>query len=281
MAANVFSMEAVTWLSSAMVDQGKYDIRIEAAMAKMYCSETAWKIIDDALQIRGGRGYEKAESLKGRGEKPIPIERMMRDSRINRIIEGTTDIMHLFLAREALDPHMEVAGELLLKHIPLGQKVRAGIKMANFYLKWYPNQWINTSAFSSYTEFHPKLARHMKYVERTSHQLARSIFHAMGMYQNTLERRQIMLSRFVDIGTELFVISATCSYANNMANKDSDAMEPIHLANYFCKQSRRRIEQYFSDVSDNDDSQANKISKDFLNGKYKWMEEGIIKCIED
>jgi len=281
MAANLFSMEAVTWLTSAMVDQGKYDIRIEAAMAKMYCSEVAWQIIDDALQIRGGRGYERAESLKSRGEKPFPIERMMRDSRINRIIEGTTDIMHLFLAREALDPHMEIAGELMLKHIPLGKKVRAGIKMANFYLKWYPRQWVNTSAFSSYSEFHPKLARHMKYVERTSHQLARTIFHAMGMYQNTLERRQIMLSRFVDIGTELFAISATCSYANNMIKKVPDVIEPIHLANYFCKQSRRRVEQHFADVSDNDDRQANKIAKDVLKGKYKWLEEGIIRCVED
>ncbi len=281
MAATLFSMEAVTWLTSAMVDEAKFDIRIEAAMAKMYCSEAAWKMIDDTLQIRGGRGYEKAQSLKGRGEKPIPVERMMRDCRINRIIEGTTDIMHLFLAREALDPHMEVAGELMLKHIPLGQKMKAGVKMANFYLKWYPNQWVNSSPFASYAEFHPKLARHMRYVERTSHHLARSIFHAMGMYQNTLERRQMILGRFVDIGTELFAIAATCSYAQKLMEEKNPDKDPMQLANFFSKQSRRRIEQLFADVSDNDDSQANKIAKDFLNGQYKWMEQDIIRCIED
>jgi alkylation response protein AidB-like acyl-CoA dehydrogenase len=276
-----FSIDAVTWLTSAMVDEGKYDIRIEAAMAKMYCSEAAWKIIDETLQIRGGRGYEKATSLKARGEKAFPVERMMRDCRINRIIEGTTDIMHLFLAREALDPHMELAGELMLKHIPLGQKIRAGVKMANFYLKWYPNQWINTSAFSHFSEFPPQLAKHMSYVERTSHQLARNIFHAMGMYQNTLERKQMLLGRFVEIGTELFVMSATCSYAKMLSEKKRGDSEPIHLANFFCKESRQRVEKHFEELTTNHDAQANQIAKDFLKDKYTWMEEGIIPCVDE
>ncbi len=281
MASTQFAMESVTWLASAMADQGGYDIRIEAAMAKMFCSEAAWKMIDETMQIRGGRGYETAESLRGRGEKAIPTERMMRDCRINRIIEGTTEIMHLFLAREAMDPHMQVAAEIVLKHIPIGRKIKAGLKMANFYSKWYPSQWVNTSLFPSYNEFGPKLSRHMNYVERTSHQLARSIFHAMGMYQNTLERKQAMLARMVDIGTELFAMAATCARAKMLTEKDPKNPHPVHLANFFCKESRRRIEILFAGISDNDDRQANKIAKSLMAGEYKWMENDIIRLYED
>ena len=281
MTATQFAMESVTWLASAMADRGGYDIRIEAAMAKLFCSESAWKMIDDTLQIRGGRGYERAESLRDRGEKAVPVERMMRDHRINRIIEGTTDIMHLFLAREALDPHMEVAAEVLLKHIPMGRRIRAGIHMAEFYSIWFPKQWINTSVFHTYSEFGPKLSGHMSFVERTSHKLARDIFISMGMYQNSLERRQMILARYVDIGIELFAMSACCARAKMLSDRDPKIEEPGHIANYFCKESKRRIESLFLAQENNDDRQANKIAKGVLNGDYKWMENDIIRVYED
>lgn len=280
MSSTVFAMEATTWLASAMADRGGYDIRIEAAMAKMFCSEHAWKIVDETMQIRGGRGYETAESLKARGEVGVPVERMMRDCRINRIIEGTTEIMHLFLAREAMDPHMQVAAEIMMK-VPIGRKLRAGLKMANFYSKWYPQQWINSSLFPGYSEFGPKLSRHMNYVERTSHILGRSIFHAMGMYQNSLERRQMVLARFVDIGTELFAMAATCARSKMLSEKDPKNPHYQHLANHFCKESRRRVEASFAAISDNDDRQANKIAKCMMAGDYKWMEDGIMRVYED
>jgi alkylation response protein AidB-like acyl-CoA dehydrogenase len=274
-AASTFAMEAVTYLTSHMADDPKLDIRIEAAMAKLFCSELAWKVIDETMQFRGGRGYEKASSLKARGEKAYPIERMMRDTRINRIIEGTTDIMKLFLAREAMDPHLKVAAEILKKNVSMEKKLHAGVKLAAFYGKWYPTQWLNSSLWASHTDL-GELSKHFSYVETTSHKLARTIFHYMGLYQDRLERKQNILGTLMEIGTELFAMATTCSYAKFKMDDDPTDTTPKYLADLFCLNAKRKISRLFDDLTDNDNEKENKLAKSVLKGDLKWLEEGII-----
>jgi alkylation response protein AidB-like acyl-CoA dehydrogenase len=272
-ASGTLAMEAVSWLTSHWADHHGVDIRIEAAMAKLFCSEMAWKIVDQTMQLRGGRGYEKASSLAARGEEGYPVERMMRDTRINLIIEGTSEIMKLFLAREAMDPHLKLAADLLKSHIPLGVKMRAGMKLAGFYSGWYLKQWFNSSLWSSHSRM-GQLAGHYQYVQACSHRLARTIFHYMGLYRDKLERKQVLLGHLMDIGTELFAMAACCSYAvSQQASRKHDG--PIALADYFCREATMRIEEHFRALACNNDAMMGQLGKAVLNGDHRWLEEGI------
>jgi len=271
-ASSTFAQEAVALITSHWADDPSRDIRIEAAMAKLFSTEQCWSVVDTTMQFRGGRGYEKAKSLRERGEEPYPVERMMREARINTIIEGTSDIMRLFLAREAMDPHLKVAADLLKRHTATGKKISAGIKLAKYYSTWYPAQWINTSLWSSYTELE-ELSDHFHYVDSTSHKLARTIFHLMGLYRDKLERHQNALGRLMDIGTELFVMATTCSYAVSIKKEHQEA---TLLADNWCLHARKRIERLFEDISSNHDGLDNKLAGETLKGDLKWLEEGII-----
>ena len=279
MAANTFAMESMTLLVASMVDKDKKaDIRLEAAIAKMWGTEKAWQIADDTMQIRGGRGYETADSLKARGEDPVPVERFMRDCRINTIFEGSSEIMRLFIAREMLDPHLKVSGAVLDSRKPMGERLKAAMKAGAFYAKWYPRQWLPFGGGVP-DGAAPKLRPHLRYVRRTSRRLARRLFHAMAKHGPKLEREQVLLGRFVDIGAELFAMMATCSRASSLAREGTDEQQKdaVHLADYFCESARLRIAELFRGLGHNTDRQGYKLAQSVLNSQLKPLVEGIVR----
>ena len=276
MAANTFAMEAMTFLTSAMFDRKQNDLRVETAMCKLWATEKAWRIVDDTMQIRGGRGYETAASLEARGEKPIAVERLFRDSRINLIFEGSSEIMRLFIAREALDPHLKVGGPVVNSQLPPAVRASAALKSAAFYSAWYPRQWIPLPA-SVPGGVHPALSRHLNRNAASARRLGRTLFHAMARFGPKLERRQLLLGRFVDIGSEIFAMTAACLRAQAMqTGAAGSASEAVRLADYFCCSSALRIETLFKAVSHNVDDAGYKLAGDLLEGGYKWLGEGMV-----
>jgi alkylation response protein AidB-like acyl-CoA dehydrogenase len=276
-AATTYALEAVLDLSAHMSDEGRNDIRIEAALAKLWASEMSCLIADELMQIRGGRGYETAESLAARGERAVPVEQMVRDLRINRIFEGSSEIMHLLIAREAVDAHLSAAGDLANAEADVKSKAKAAAKASGFYAKWLPQLVTGKGQVpTSYREF-GALAGHLRYVERTARKLARSTFYGMARWQAALEQRQGFLGRIVDIGAELFAMSASCVRAEMQRGDDpSQGAAAYELAEAFCRQSRLRIEKLFDALWDNTDDLDYRLTADVLKGRHAWLEEGVL-----
>lgn len=279
MAAGTFAMEAVTNYAAALSDLGGRDIRLEAAIAKLFASEAGWRIVDDALQIRGGRGYETASSLARRGETAFPVERMMRDFRINLIIEGSSEIQRLFIAREAVDPHLKRAGALIGPRVPFKKKLVTLLRAARFYLPWYAGLLFKPARLPPRAAL-GGLARHVKFVERKSRKLARAIFYAMARYGPKLEKKQLLLSRLVDIGAELFVMSASCSYALALMRETPGERTPLALAETYCVAARRHVTLLFKALRRNADVARYRFARGVLAGKMTWLENGVITTPE-
>ena len=278
-AATTFALEAVLDLSSQMADENRNDIRIEAALAKLYGSEMAWLMADELVQIRGGRGFETAESLAARGERAVPAEQVLRDLRINRIFEGSTEIMHLLIAREAVDAHLSVAGDLIDPDKSLSDKAKAGANAGVFYAKWLPKLVTGAGQLPrSYAEFKHEvdLSPHLRYVERSARKLARSTFYAMSRWQGRMETKQGFLGRIVDIGAELFAMSAACVRAELLRTQGENGREAYQLADAFCRQARVRVEELFGRLWTNTDDVDRAVVKGVLAGTYTWLEEGVV-----
>lgn len=275
-AASSYALEAVFEVSARLADAGMKDVRIEAALAKLYASEVACTIADELLQIRGGRGFETTRSLAARGERAVPVEQMLRDLRINRIFEGSTEIMHLLIAREAVDTHLQAAGDLARAGASMEEKARAAVDATGFYAKWLPKLAVGAGSIpNSYASYGP-LARHLRYVERASRRLARQTFAGMARWQAGMEKQQVFLGRIVDIGAELFAICAVIAKTRQLL--DSAAAERFAaqgLAAAFCEQASRRCEEHFDQLWNNTTGTDVQVAADLLDGKFQWLEQGV------
>lgn len=277
MAAETFAMEAMNWLACALADKGGVDFRLEAAMAKYFCTEAAWRVCDDFMQVRSGRGYESYSSLRDRGDDPMVCERTMRDARVSRILEGTSQIMELVIAREALDTHFSKIMPIMDPKANREKKSMMTLltEAFLFYAAWYPKQWLPVSAPSNTKYLSGKNRAHLGYAARTCRRMARKLFHTMGRYQQKLERKTLILARFVEIGTDLYAMASSLSYAEALLAENPDNKTIQDVCDLFCCIARKRIENNFRILRSNHDNLIDKVGKEFLDGELSWMVNGI------
>ena len=267
MAADTFAMESIVRYVSALVDRDKHaDVRLEAAIGKLWGSEKSWRIMDDTMQLRGGRGFETAASLKARGEMPEPVERLFRDSRINTIFEGSSEIMRLFIAREALEPHLRLGAEAVNSTLPWKVRAKAAIRAARFYARWYPMKWLPLGAGDAKERLHPALQADLDAVARLSRVLARRLFLAMALNGPKLEKRQVLLGHFVDVGAELFVWGCALAHAEakftDASMSEAEIGKLVRLVKFFGKMTRERIATSFRRLSENLDVESWKVAQE-------------------
>ena len=165
---------------------------------KLYGSKT-WLIADELMQIGAAAGT-RPPTRSGHVASAPRSRTDPEDLRINRIFEGSTEIMHLLIAREAVDTHLEVAGDIIDPEATPRAKAEAAARAAGFYAGWLPTLAVGSGTVPGTHREFGKLARHIRFVERSSRRLARSIFAGMARWQGGMERRQAFLGRAVDIG---------------------------------------------------------------------------------
>ncbi|MCH7958750.1 MAG: acyl-CoA dehydrogenase family protein [Candidatus Hydrogenedentes bacterium] len=276
MAADIFAMDSIVWLTTNWADKGNADIRLEAAAAKYFCTETSWRLTDDFVQVRGGRGYETSQSLFDRGDRPVPAERWLRDARIGRIFEGSTQVMYLIMGREAMDVHFKLAMPLM-KPDPRDKRsfFEKLMTAAKFYVKWYPGLYFPSSQSYNVKHLNPSNQSHLPYIERTGRKLARSLFHTMGKYREKLEFEQVILANYVDIGVDLFVMGAVLAMAEAKLAQNPSDHTPQELADLFCKNARQRIANNFRAVKHNHNSTFDSVTDTLMKGEFEWMYNDI------
>lgn len=277
MASTVFAMEAVSLYASSLSDRKTSDYRMEAAMAKLFCSESCGVVTDETVQIRGGRGYETSAGQKSRGEKSVPAERFLRDARAGTIVEGSSEVMRQFIARDALAPHLRVAGGLFRPGVSFFGRVGSLLRSVVYYAVWYPTRWVHLSWPPRYAFRAGRLRSHLRFAHRQTRRLARTVFHAMLRHGPGLEKRQATLGRIVDIGVDIFAMTLVVSYACELVKKYPHDRTPLDMADLFCRQARRRILSRACAVWCHDDARTSHIAREVLDGKYTWLETGVLR----
>ena len=242
MAEAVFAMDAITYLAAGLVDRHTEDLMLETAIVKLFCSENAWQVIDDAVQIWGGEGYMRE----------VGLERMLRDARINRIVEGTSEVMTAFISLVGLKGVGEGLENVmhLAKH-PMGNFGR----LAQFARDEFSDVVIGHSLDG----LHPTLVGEGRTLARLTKSLARDVIRILGTHREKVLDMELIHQRFTGVAMDLYAMAAVISKLQGIAEHPRSNGESHHdhrdmmIGKSFCKNAACRIERQLGELFENRD----------------------------
>jgi hypothetical protein len=234
-------------------------------------------VVNDLFQMRGGRGFMTVESQRKSGELGIPVMRMLRDARINLVWEGTSEILRIWMAREALSPYIEQG--LAFLQGSSSDKIAAPL----YYARMAVRSCLHCSTpLSTSAAFGKEYAQWVRFIESSSRSLTRSTLVATARHRQGLHNKQLLLQELVNDSLWLFSMAATLWYVSQSEMRAKPGIRK--LATYFCQEMADRLDPPSSSAKrirgHTKDTIVYHLSKTIMNGEYAWLEEGIIPLLE-
>jgi acyl-CoA dehydrogenase family protein 9 len=228
LAADTYAADAMLGILSSMVDGGASDWSLEAACAKVFTSELLWRAADEMVQVAGGRGFVK----------PYPYERILRDARINRIFEGTNEILRLFIALNGVQGPAERLKEV---GTALRQPLRNWGLISGYAASRIRSAFGATDAID--TPLAPRLDTHRKYFEKHVAELAAATTKSILKHRKEIIERQLVLERLANMAIELFATACVLSRTQRLIEERGieNCAHELTLCDLFCVESGRRI----------------------------------------
>jgi alkylation response protein AidB-like acyl-CoA dehydrogenase len=274
-AAYTLALDAVMAFCGAWANK-KGDLRLESAAAKIIGSEWYWEAVNDLFQVRGGRGFMTAEAQRKSGEYALPVMRMLRDARINLVWEGTSEILRIWMAREALSPYID-------RGLAFLQGTWADKLAAPLYYAQMSLRSCLPSLHPRRTPFGNEYGRWVRFIEAAARGLTRSTIMATLRHQQRLHNKQLLLQHLVNDSLLLFPMAAIVWFADQPEMRTKPGIR--ELVDYFCQDMADRLCPPSSLAGrirrHKKDSVVYRLAKLIMSGEYAWLEEGIIPTLRN
>ncbi|HVJ14313.1 MAG TPA: acyl-CoA dehydrogenase family protein [Polyangiaceae bacterium] len=264
MVVDCYATEAVVTMVAGLIDNGFQDYQVEAAISKVFASEAMWRTSDEALQIAAGNGFMTE----------FPYERVMRDSRINRIFEGTNEILRLFIALTAMNDVGQELGELSrgLKGV-FNDPIKGFGVISDYAIRRAAMATGYNREGSTFTKLHVSLEPFAKLFEAATRDLAAASDRLLRKHGKNIIEKQFATRRLADIMIDLFVLACVLSRvdASLRAKGVEASVKEIEIARTFAGQARRRIRNTMGEIDDNEDESIKALADHaFAEEKFSW-----------
>jgi hypothetical protein len=262
MVVNTYAAESVVNMVAGMVDKGHKDYAVEAAISKIFATEALWDTVDEALQIAGGNGFMRE----------FPYERIMRNCRINRIFEGTNEILRLFVALTAMN---DVGAQLKEVASALGNALHDPIKgfgVLSDYAKRRMSQATGIGK-NEMTKAHPAIAEHARLFETLTRGLASAADRILRKHGKSIMNKQFATRRLADIMIDLYVLACVISRVSLSLEENGVAKsaQELEILEVFAGDAKRRIQANFDQIDNNNDELIKSVADHaFEQEKFSW-----------